>query len=234
MGHALVGMIPEYIEKRITRPIPTDASVVPDSTAVLSFGDASKARIATLGLNPSRREFAPTPRLALSASSPAAVFGACNSYFLRKPYTQWFDRFNAILKAFDASYYDGSACHLDLVQWATDPTWNRLEGSIKERLIEEDAPFLLNQLRENPGISLLLVNGGGAWKQLGKHLPVENAQVVGRITGFSHHPAQIYSGTLLKRVRVLAWSVNLQSSVGVQKDLWEKELPGRLRAITQF
>jgi hypothetical protein len=65
--------IPDYIKKRIDRPTPTDACVVLESTPVVSFGDASKARVATLGLNPSRREFIPTARLAMCGRSAEKV-----------------------------------------------------------------------------------------------------------------------------------------------------------------
>jgi hypothetical protein len=34
-----------------------NSSVIPGTTPVLSFGDARRARVATLGLNPSRVEF---------------------------------------------------------------------------------------------------------------------------------------------------------------------------------
>jgi hypothetical protein len=96
-------LIPEYISARVGRPVPVDAFVATGSTPVVSFGDTSKARVATLGLNPSRCEFAPNPRLALSGSGPAEVYVACNGYFSRNPYTTWFDRFNAILATFSAS-----------------------------------------------------------------------------------------------------------------------------------
>jgi hypothetical protein len=41
----------------IRRSAPEGAYVVPGSTPVLAFGDARTARVATLGLNPSRIEF---------------------------------------------------------------------------------------------------------------------------------------------------------------------------------
>jgi hypothetical protein len=140
--------IPEYIETRIRRPPPPNSSVVPGSTPVLSFGDAQRATVATLGLNPSRVEFLDqhgneltvnARRLAthnsLGTSDLVAapieivskVLEGCNGYFHRNPYRRWFDQLHPVLTACAASYYDGSACHLDLVQWATDPTWGKLK-----------------------------------------------------------------------------------------------------------
>src|SRR5439155_24205920 len=53
-----------------------------------------------------------------------------------------------------------TACHLDLSQWATDPTWNGLAQNVRQRLVAEDAEFLRMQLRSEP-IGLLLLNGRG-------------------------------------------------------------------------
>ena len=223
----------EYIKQRISHPRPTDACVVLQSTPVVSFGDASKAHVATLGLNPSRREFNPVARLATVGSSAEAVLEACNAYFSWKPYREWFDKLSPCIGGLGKSYsyYDGSACHLDFVQWATDPTWNGLNGPTKRRLIEKDAPFLKSQLCNNKNIKFLLVNGNGPWRQLCKWLPLENPQRIGSIDGHSYHPMQLYSACLFGRLSVLAWSTNLQSSPGVRRTLWEKELPERIKAI---
>ena len=49
--------IPVYIQDRLRTPPPAEMYVVPGSTPVLSFGPARSAVVATLGLNPSRKEF---------------------------------------------------------------------------------------------------------------------------------------------------------------------------------
>jgi hypothetical protein len=131
---------------------------VPGSTPVLSFGNASHAAVATLGLNPSRQEFldrngrelGDTARrfetlASLGAptldSAPEAmvhrVVNACNGYFEGNPYRGWFDQLEAVLQSVRASYYDGTACHLDLVQWATDPVWSKLPSAVRNRLLAE-------------------------------------------------------------------------------------------------
>jgi hypothetical protein len=55
----------------------------------------------------------------------------CNSYFHGNPYS-WFARLEEVLQAIGASYYEDTACHLDLTQWATDPTWNGLHRNIPQ------------------------------------------------------------------------------------------------------
>jgi hypothetical protein len=49
--------MPDYIVERIRRPPPEGCEVVPGSTPVIAFGDVRTARVATLGLNPSKSEF---------------------------------------------------------------------------------------------------------------------------------------------------------------------------------
>jgi hypothetical protein len=224
-------LIPEYIETRINRAAPKDGCVVPGSSPVISFGDASKARVATLGLNPSRREFDPGRHLAKTDGSVEQIMKACNDYFFGTPYWEWFARFASILRAFNASYCNSSACHLDLVQWATNPTWSHLETSVKKRLIEDGMPFLEDQVRNNENIEILLVNGSGVLNQLQRSGSLDDVQPVGSIDRHPYPATKLFAGRFLDRVKVLAWSTNLQGAHGVSKTLWEKELPGHLKAI---
>ena len=99
--------ISEYIITRLRRTVPDGSSVVPGSTPVIAFGDPRKARVATLGFNPSRVEFlsnsgreldGPDRRLETLrsldcsdlASAPITalqtVLEACHNYFSRNPY----------------------------------------------------------------------------------------------------------------------------------------------------
>src|SRR5438876_5724380 len=54
--------IPEYLIRMVRRQVPA-AEVVHDTTPVLSFGDLQHAQVATLGINPSWREFVEDGRL---------------------------------------------------------------------------------------------------------------------------------------------------------------------------
>lgn len=223
----MTGQIPDYIERRIRRPIPADSFVIPGTTPVVAFGDISQARVATLGINPSWFEFLDSKReklvdsarrlathqsLGVSdlANAPAEVIGKvladCNGYFQRNPYRRWFDQLEPVLKACGASYYDGTACHLDLVQWSTNPTWGKLSTEVKRRLLQDDAPFLLEQLT-NENIELLLLNGRMVVSTMRKQ----------RITtldefGLAHQDTRLFTGMVQDRVQVVGWSTNLQSS----------------------
>jgi hypothetical protein len=233
-------LIPDYVERRL-RQTPGDGSwFVPGSTPVVAFGNPEEARVATLGLNPSRKEFLDAHGEELdgerrrfetlaslgvsslaSASNEAisAVFRACNEYFRRNPYRTWFDPLDEVLRAIGASYYDGSACHLDLVQWATDPTWNGLSAVVRRRLLGEDSRFFLEQLRREE-IGLLLLNGSGVirgvQRSIGRLLPEKSVPITVRTV-----TTRFVTGSI-EGVKVVGWSTNLQSSFGVTKQLRAK------------
>lgn len=173
--------IPTALAERIRRPLPANLCVLPGSLSVVAFGDPNQATVATLSLNPSWREFQAADgtwlsgaqrRLAslisLGASDPrelddeqvAAVVAESNSYF-RGPhwYRGWFHWLESVLTASGAgSYFDGTACHLDLVQWATKPAQGELPAEVWRRLVEEDRDFLRWQLTHT-NVRVLLLNG---------------------------------------------------------------------------
>ena len=234
--------VPDYIERRIRQPIPPGLCVVPGSTPVVAFGNARTAKVATIGLNPSSNEFQDRSgqdlvgcfrRLATHRSlgvcdltiAPSAtiaqVLKESNAYFQRNPY-EWFNQLEPILKACGASYCDGSACHLDLVQWATKPTWNSLDTNAKRRLLDADAQFLREQL-SNENFELLLVNGSGVACPLQKMFDTEFKELcldeLGPIPGFGKNRTRLFTGSVLSKVRIVAWNVNLQSPYGVTPEL---------------
>lgn len=223
----------DYIVTRLRRPQP-DEYVVPGSTPVLSFGNASDAAVATLGLNPSRQEFLDrsgnelgetTRRFetlaslgvpSLTSANEAMlqrVVDACHNYFSANPYRKWFDQLQPVLRSVGASYYDGSACHLDLVQWATDPVWSKIpDRTVRDRLLTDDATFLDHQLR-NGSFRLILINGSGVARQFVKMTGI-SLSPAGSVNGSSVE-AKMFVGRLPWGTRVVAWSVNIQSSYGV-------------------
>lgn len=183
-------VIDGYVEERIRRPAPADSNVVAGSTPVVSFGDARSARVATLGLNPSRVEFLAADGTQLFGSNRrlathesvgtgdlmnaskgviSQVADDCNTYFHpgRNPYRRWFDQLEPILHRCGASYYDGTACHLDLIQWATDPTWRSLPRQVRAKLLVADLPFLTHQMRSE-NLQLVLLNGKRVIREIAK------------------------------------------------------------------
>ena len=199
---------------------------------MISFGRFSSSMVATLGLNPSRLEFLDRFGRELNASgrrfetltslgvhaldvAPTAaiegVAAACERYFERNPYRRWFDQLEPLLQPVGTSFYAGTACHLDLVQWATDPAWGRLTNTQRRCLLGEDVKFLAQQLRHS-SIRLLLLNGRAVINHFQAAFDCQLTQTAGvDRTSFCH-------GTVLG-VQVIGWSTNIQSSFGVSNEL---------------
>ena len=143
--------------------------------------DLSISRVASLGLNPSNREFVdaagdeldgPLRRfhtlrsLGLAEWSDASdghlglIAESCQEYFWRNPYDGWFRRLDKIVAGAKASYYDGSApaCHLDLIPFATAAKWTDLSGGQRAALMTIAGDTLGLLLRTSP-VQVLILNG---------------------------------------------------------------------------
>ena len=246
--------VPEYLSSMIRRSTPTDCDIVENSTPVISFGNPGTAKIATLGINPSNIEFVEKTvfltgderRLATLLSLDAAstesltdaqiqqVIDDCNNYFERRPY-DWFGSLDKILKAgFNASYYDGSACHLDLVQWATNTKWSKLDSNTKGKLLKESEVHLVNQL-EAENITKIVVNGRAVWDEL-EHLKLvkyEEIQTIyfgregGRQTSCKLRIGKGCGATFF------CWTSNIQSQNGANDLIFRQKLGLWLQEVGQ-
>lgn len=190
--------------------------------------------MATLGLNPSRAEFLDdggeilTGRRARFVTLPALgvasleraspecleqVLDGTSQYFQNQPYVRWFRPLDTLLRACGASYFDGSACHLDLSHWATDPVWRELKAPVRNALIEDGVEFLRWQLASFR-IAHVLLNGMGVCRTVEKRLGIRLMEVEA-VNGPRGRAVKLLSGRMANGPRFLGWSVNLQSSFGV-------------------
>lgn len=227
--------------------------VIPWSSPVPSFGDPSRALVATLGLNPSNREFVdvdgnelrgPHRRfhtlgsLGLAQWSHATgrhlrmMLDSCRGYFTRNPYDSWFKKLDFVIGGTRASYYDPrrSACHLDLIPYATSCKWTELRREERTSLLTVAGDTLALLLRDAP-IRLLILNGASvisnfesvsgvrleqetmpAWTLPRRQAPgVEGISFKGRV--------RTIAGMRLDReVLVLGYNHNIQSSFGVTRE----------------
>jgi hypothetical protein len=234
--------LPDYIEARFRRPAPVGVRVVDGSTPVVSFGDLRKARIATLAINPSYGEFLYSRgdreregvdrrletlrslRCEDLAGAPREViqkaFSSCNSYFTRRPYA-YFGKLETVLRHLNASFYDGSACHLDLVQWATKPRWIELDSWEREGLLQADVPFLKSQLLQEH-LRLVVVNGSGVRDQYERFFGISLREV--QFPPHTHLEVSggpsisFFQGRTSYGQHVVGWNINLQSSFGVSRE----------------
>jgi hypothetical protein len=226
------------------------ADVIPWSSPVPSFGDLSCSKIATLGLNPSNREFVDDFGKELDGDSRrfhtltslgirrwsdatawhlALILDSCRAYFLRNPYDRWFRTLDHIISGARVSYYDRSAtaCHLDLIPYATARKWTELSPPQRASLMALSGNTLALLLRDSP-VRLLIINGSSVAQHLERiagirlerepmlhwSLPRRAREAV---MGFAYRGAmRVISGVPLGReVVVLGFNHNIQSSFGV-------------------
>lgn len=216
-------MISRYIENRLRKAPPANCGVVPGAPPVISFGNFETARIATVGLNPSHREFSHgylKSGFGDLESAPTSVMRAIlddqYSYFQRPQY-RWFNRLARVVDACGLSYEDGTAASLDIVQWATQPVWGNLTMHQKKKLLESDMTFLARQI-QNERIETVLVNGRGVMNAFEQYmgLAFRPVEVIEGFPGTPNIPdTTLNVGALFDKVEVIAWNVNLQGTPGV-------------------
>lgn len=171
----------EFLAKRMCDPRISATSIIPWSSPVPSFGDLYSSVIATVGLNPSNKEFVDStfkeligPRRRfptlnslniaswsdIKESDIAKIHDSCKNYFDRNPY-QWFKRLDFIISGTTHSYYfpTKGACHLDLIPFATSEKWGNLTVREKSLLLELSGDILGALLRAS-SVTILVLNGG--------------------------------------------------------------------------
>jgi hypothetical protein len=157
------------------------ASVIPWGSPIPSFGDLMAAKVATLGLNPSNREFVDVNgaeldggqrrfhtlrslNLARWADATSAhlelIAKSCEGYFANNPYDMWFRKLEYVMSGTGASYYasPSRACHLDLVPYATARKWTVLSQRERRALLGA-ADDTLGLLLQHSPIRVLILNG---------------------------------------------------------------------------
>lgn len=217
------------------------------------FGDLPRSIAATVGINPSNREFTngdgtelvedfrrlPTLRsLGLNAWSEIDVshlqeiIDACRLYFQRNPYDRWFKVLEQVLQPAGHTYYgaEPSACHLDLVPFATHGKWTEIARSHQNRLLDVCADALGLLLRGSR-LQLLVLNGQSVVDQMQMLTGVKFDRSVMRawslprangagIAGVAYSgEIEEVAGTRIGRgIRVIGYNHNLQSSFGVSSN----------------
>ena len=223
----------KHILDRIKSPYPIPEIIVKKSTPVLSFGDFQNAKVFTLGINPSNLEFEDRNgellknqmrRLQtfnslkkedysfLSDENAKKILDGCLNYFNKKPY-HWFNKFEKILTDIGVSYNEPPfAAHVDLVQWSTKTKWSKLTNNQREILIEDGRKFLEYQL-ESDSLEIVLLNGRTVIDSFKDWSEVELNSSAFEIPKGKN--AEIVTGLYKNKVKIIGWSVNIQSSFGV-------------------
>lgn len=180
--------MPQVINKELSNlirllnnPQLDELSIMLWASPIVSFGNISKSKIATLGINPSNREFVDLDgnelnndnrrfhtlsSLGISNWSEVnqnhlqLILESCNEYFSRNPYDGWFKKLDYLMSDTSASYYFPSydACHLDLIPFATHEKWSSLT-QVQQNALLSFFGDTLGRLIADSSIEILLLNG---------------------------------------------------------------------------
>jgi hypothetical protein len=157
------------------------ADVIAWGCPVPAFGDPTTSRVATLGLNPSNREFVDDDGVELAGDArrfhtlaslglPSwddaeaehldRILASCRDYFAHNPYDRWFRRLDSVVSATGTSFYDPAspACHLDLIPYATARKWTELTTQQRSGLLRL-AGDTLGLLLRRSAVRVLILNG---------------------------------------------------------------------------
>ena len=228
---------------------PVALGAIPWASPVVAFGNPCASKVATLGLNPSNLEFVdsvgkqllePNNRFESLSSLRASswneveqlgvqrIWQSSEDYFFRNPYDQWFKRLDRILVGTGASYYTRlgeSACHLDLVPFATASKWSVLTRDQRASLIALGVPSLARTLSASD-IRVLVLNGSTVVREFSRLVPPDSFQSQiepswalqnGRVQGIAYvgRIAEVGHIPLRRELLVLGFNHNIQSSFGV-------------------
>lgn len=167
------------------RPL-REAGIIPWSSPIPVFGQFGDCEIATVGLNPSNREFVDEQGNELADSERRfhtlrslalrqwadvdyrhlmMIAQSCCRYFEANPYDTWFRALDRVIAGTGASFYSGNACHLDLVPYATGQKWTALSVVQRSNLLRKTGSVLPALLNSSP-IRILILNGSTVVKTL--------------------------------------------------------------------
>lgn len=156
-----------------------DLGIIEWSTPIPYFGNFNNAKIATVGINPSNREFTDSNNEALknnrfhtlkslnlnnwneiSEIHLLKILDNCNQYFENNPYSQWFNKLEFLLSDTSYSYYFplSNVCHLDLIPFATLKKWSNLSIKNQKELLNKCADILGDIINESK-IEYIILNG---------------------------------------------------------------------------
>jgi hypothetical protein len=190
----MIGELLNLVE-RLSDPKLKKADVISWGSPIVSFGNIANSRIATLGLNPSNKEFVDDNGIELNGNQRRfhtlkslgikkwseadekhleLIAELCDDYFYRNPYDGWFKRLDYIISGTSMSYYfpSGEACHLDLIPYATASKWTDLKLEQKELLFQLSGDTLGLILKHSP-IQILVLNGQTVVDNLEKITKIE-------------------------------------------------------------
>jgi hypothetical protein len=239
---------------RLDNPAISETGVIRWGAPVPSFGDLATSSVATLGLNPSNREFVDETGRELdgldrrfhtlqslglrswedtNARHLRMILDSCRNYFLCNPYDRWFRRLDQIVFGTGASFYGHSntACHLDLIHYATSTKWVDLTFRQRSTLLSVAGDVLALLLRDSE-VRTLVLNGSSVVEHFETVSSVRLEQLEmphwalprrskPDVVGISHRGiiSSLCGVKLSHNILVLGYNHNIQSSFGVTTEV---------------
>lgn len=169
----------EQLINQLTLETINDLSIIPFASPIVSFGSYKNSTVATMGLNPSDREFVDISGNELigkdrrfhtlnsleinewkevTSKHVSEIEGLCDNYFSNNPYKVWFRDMENLISATGFSLYKNNACHLDLIPYATSLKWGQLTIENKTSLLKLSR-ISLHHIMFNSNIELIILNG---------------------------------------------------------------------------
>ncbi len=236
---------------QLTRSFPSEIASWPP---IPWFGNLNESKVATVGINPSNKEFVDNEGLELSSHSrrfptlgalglecwksaeidiTEALVQSYNTYFQRNPYDIWFKPLDNIIKSIGASYYTRnglSACHLDLVPFATINKWSSTHSSIRSRLLKNSKEAFASTVATS-NLKVLILNGTSVINTFVElsGLALHRTQADGwklrrgpskAVNGWAYEGtiSEIGGLDLGREIRIFGYNHNIQSSFGVTRE----------------
>ncbi len=239
--------------ERLNEPLLEKTDIIRWGCPVPSFGDLSNSKIATLGLNPSNKEFVDKTGKELNGVSRRfhtlnsldldcwskvedyhldLINFSCKEYFSRNPYDTWFKKLDYLISETNTSFYSSveSACHLDLIPYATSCKWTELNRTQRQSLMTAVGDTLGLLIKDSP-VNVLILNGRSVVNNLESITEIELKQELmpdwelprktSGIKGIAYKGlvSKISGVNLNRQILVLGFNHNIQSSFGVTKQV---------------
>jgi len=224
----------KVVFNRIKSKIEPGMYIVPHTTPIVYFGNYETAKACTISLNPSVKEFLDSDgkllmgndaRLCsrvdfnkqddeeLTDQEAKSVKEACDNYFRKNPYWNFFRPFETFLNQFQIDIsskmygnysYNDTCVNLNIVQWATTDNWSRTPGNIRRIHLNNDLPILECLLKKK--FEVMFLNGRTVVDTLSNSLRINLRKIPTGIRDSSNHELYVSVGEY-NNATVIGWNL---------------------------
>jgi len=175
INNEILNLIKNYSSKEI------EDQIIQWAPPIICFGNIDKSKIATVGINPSNKEFVNNMGIEITGykrrfptlqslniqnwneineSHVYKIKDSYENYFKNNSYDIWFKKLDFILSECGFSFYFPSynACHIDLVPFTTKLKWGSLKPYVKLELINH-SNYVIEKVLAESSIETLILNG---------------------------------------------------------------------------